>query len=422
MVANMPEHVFISYHHADGDFADYLRMKLKENGLEVWLADAALTAGDDWRAEIDQAIEGASSLIVIMTPDAKASDYVTYEWAFAIGAGIKVIPLLLKETELHPRLESLHYLDFRDRKARPWNDLMKALKEKTKVGPKGDLESTGKNAQPCTIKIPDNVPDTIKNAILKIDSTNTREREDAIKFIGQYKHPASREVLLSALIAHPLCDVKESASLALINYKDADTVSRLIEALKDDNEDVRRTSAQALGYIKNLQAVPALIDALKDKNDDVRAVSASALGRIQDPQAAPALVEALKDKNANVRYMSAIALGRIQDAQAVPALIEVFKDTNEDVRRGSAQALGCIRDVQAVPTLIEALRDKNSLVRADAREGLIKIGSMAVPSLIDALFDKDGDIHTLALQALNDIGTSEAFAAIKKWHDASPAT
>jgi hypothetical protein len=32
-----------------------------------------------------------------MTPDAKASEYVTYEWAFAWGAGVRVIPIMYKE-------------------------------------------------------------------------------------------------------------------------------------------------------------------------------------------------------------------------------------------------------------------------------------------------------------------------------------
>jgi hypothetical protein len=66
-----------------------------------------------------------------MTTEAKASQYVTYEWAFAWGAGVKVIPILLKKTELHPRLESRQFLDFTNRNARPWDTLIELLhKEK----------------------------------------------------------------------------------------------------------------------------------------------------------------------------------------------------------------------------------------------------------------------------------------------------
>ncbi len=62
-----------------------------------------------------------------MSPDAKASEYVTYEWAFAWGCGIKVIPVMYRKTELHPRLGALQYLDFTGR-IRPWDSLMKTLK------------------------------------------------------------------------------------------------------------------------------------------------------------------------------------------------------------------------------------------------------------------------------------------------------
>jgi hypothetical protein len=120
--------VFISYNHEDGDFTEILRGKLEQAGFTVW-ADTALRGGDDWRRGIDQAIREAFALIAVMTPEAKASEYVTYEWAFAVGAEVKVIPILLKRTGLHPRLESLQYLDFTSRQARPWEKLISVLRE-----------------------------------------------------------------------------------------------------------------------------------------------------------------------------------------------------------------------------------------------------------------------------------------------------
>lgn len=62
-----------------------------------------------------------------MSPEARASEYVTYEWAFAWGCSKKIIPLMLRETSLHPRLATLQYLDFSNRLSRPWDRLYKAL-------------------------------------------------------------------------------------------------------------------------------------------------------------------------------------------------------------------------------------------------------------------------------------------------------
>src|SRR5438874_5341165 len=130
-------HVFISYKHGDGDFAEILVSKIKDAGFDVWIDedDDKLPPGANWRDEIDRAIKDAFALIVIMTPEARISEYVTYEWGFAQGAEVTVIPIMLKPTKLHPRLEMFQYLDFTtsNRMARPWDILIKALKKASDI-------------------------------------------------------------------------------------------------------------------------------------------------------------------------------------------------------------------------------------------------------------------------------------------------
>jgi hypothetical protein len=121
-------HVFISYARKDAKFVDALRQQLKTAGFEVW-TDSILRPGNDWRHEIDEAIRNAFALIVIITPWAKSSEYVTYEWAFALGLGIKVIPVVVRPTSLHPRLEYLQHVDFILRRGEdfPWERLIEGL-------------------------------------------------------------------------------------------------------------------------------------------------------------------------------------------------------------------------------------------------------------------------------------------------------
>lgn len=226
----MPDHIFISYCNEDGDFAENLRGRLESDSFKVW-TDNSLTCGDDWRAKIDKAIRDASALIVIMTQEAKASEYVTYEWAFALGADIPVIPVKLKETVLHPRLESLHYLDFTKHKARPWADLIKAIKEKQDQSPKTCPSSVSEDERTCTIEIPEGTPRILNKAIEALDSFNPEEREEAVTFIRQFEHSASIEALFSALIKHPIEDVKYNAAQALGEIGDESIAARLIEAL-----------------------------------------------------------------------------------------------------------------------------------------------------------------------------------------------
>lgn len=129
----MDKHVFISYKHEDSDFAENLIHRVENAGFKTWVDSDKLAAGEDWRNGIDESIKNAFALIVIMTPEAKASEYVTYEWAFAWGAGVKVIPVLHKSTQLHPRLEALQHLDFTSRTNRPWDKLFNVLKNAASI-------------------------------------------------------------------------------------------------------------------------------------------------------------------------------------------------------------------------------------------------------------------------------------------------
>lgn len=111
---------FISHSKIDGDFAELLKLKMEKEGYSGWIDTDRLSPGVDWRQEIDHAIRNAVALIAIMSPEARASEYVTYEWAFAWGCGIKIIPIMLRPTPLHPRLATLQYIDFSARSSRPW--------------------------------------------------------------------------------------------------------------------------------------------------------------------------------------------------------------------------------------------------------------------------------------------------------------
>lgn len=126
---NVERSVFISHDHEDADFAELLKLKLEKEGLIAWIDTERLKIGQDWREEIDIGISNSLAIIAIMTPEARKSEYVTYEWAYAWGKDKKIFPIMLKQTQLHPRLESLQYLDFTNRTNRPWDKLLTSLKE-----------------------------------------------------------------------------------------------------------------------------------------------------------------------------------------------------------------------------------------------------------------------------------------------------
>ncbi len=119
------KHVFLSYAREDKDFAHELRRRLQDSQISAWQDSSDIRVGYDYQDEIDNALRSASALIVIMTPNATKSEFVTYEWAFAIGAGVRVIPVVRGVTNLHPRLAAIQFIDFTEPK--PWVRLREAL-------------------------------------------------------------------------------------------------------------------------------------------------------------------------------------------------------------------------------------------------------------------------------------------------------
>jgi HEAT repeat protein len=160
----------------------------------------------------------------------------------------------------------------------------------------------------------------------------------------------------------------------------ADSVSDLIELLKDGDWNMRCLVVSALSKIGDKPAISTLIEVLKDEDENMRWEAANALGKIGDKSAVPALIDVLRDGVELVRHGAIEALGKIGDKSAVPALIDVLKN-DELVRWRAAEALGKIGDKSAVPALSDVLNDKNRLVREHATRALKKLGGMT------------GDIH-----------------------------
>jgi len=430
-------HIFISYNHEDNDFAEILSHRLHDAGFTTWRDVDKLSAGEIWRVEIDQAIKNALAMIVIMTPNAKISQYVTYEWAFAWGVGVKVIPVMLKPAELHPRLEDIQYLDFTGQ-IRPWDKLIDAVRRTT------ELKNYNKN------HILQKIPTFIQQAIMGLNSLKAAEREEAIQSLAKTDHPAAHEAMIEAL-EHPLKELRIQMGLLLAEFQEPKAVPILIDTLHNKDNDIRTNAitaltklglpavtglhnvlydsdrtvrlaaAQALGEIGDITAIPDLLKMLRDIDEDVRVNAVEAIGKIKDNTPLQALFEILRDAKSSTRLRRAviIALISIGNADAVPELSKcLLNDEYANIRYIAAVALGEIRNVVALPALQETLHDSDHEVRLAAASALGKIGdSSAIPALIETLQDTDIAVVDRTLGALRRIGTSEALAAIQDWQN-----
>jgi hypothetical protein len=119
--------VFISYSRDDAGFAKKLRMRLKQAKLSTWLDVEGLKPGTQWQPELENALRTASAIVVCLSPRSANSSFVTFEWSYAMGAGVKVFPVLAEETAMHPWLSRFQWIDLSGKNP-PWNDLLTALK------------------------------------------------------------------------------------------------------------------------------------------------------------------------------------------------------------------------------------------------------------------------------------------------------
>jgi SAM-dependent methyltransferase len=109
----MSDTVVISYNRdSDGEFASLIYRKLKDEGFHPWMDVPDKQAGF-WQPKVDQAILSSAAMILLISPASMTSRHVTYEWQFASGAGVEIIPIIVKETDqLHPKLELMNRLNF----------------------------------------------------------------------------------------------------------------------------------------------------------------------------------------------------------------------------------------------------------------------------------------------------------------------
>lgn len=104
--------IFLSYVSRDRDYANNLREHLTQAGYRVWVNKDA-RSGQNWQYAVTEAIKESAVIIALLTPNSTDSIYFTYEWAFALGAGKKVIPVIFRGIEApHPHLMVQEQFDF----------------------------------------------------------------------------------------------------------------------------------------------------------------------------------------------------------------------------------------------------------------------------------------------------------------------
>ena len=93
--------VFISYSREDYDSAIKIKNLLKENGIECWMDQSSISAGDNYLKEIPNAIKGSSVFLLVLSHNAQESKWVLLELDEALNRDIVIIPFKIDDEKLN---------------------------------------------------------------------------------------------------------------------------------------------------------------------------------------------------------------------------------------------------------------------------------------------------------------------------------
>ncbi|MGB8167490.1 MAG: toll/interleukin-1 receptor domain-containing protein [Chthoniobacteraceae bacterium] len=93
--------VFISYSGSDEKWANLLRQRLPQEGIDVWNPGLEIAPGENWGLKYGKGLEASDAMIVLLSPDSAKSDWVRHEIEYALSAPRfrdRLIPVLVRPT------------------------------------------------------------------------------------------------------------------------------------------------------------------------------------------------------------------------------------------------------------------------------------------------------------------------------------
>ncbi len=104
--------IFISYSRKDMDFIRKFAGDLEKAGYDVWWDLTDLQGGDDWVRQIPAAIQTSQFVLVVLSPNSVASEWVQKEYTQALSLHKKIIPVMLAACEIPFALNTINYSNF----------------------------------------------------------------------------------------------------------------------------------------------------------------------------------------------------------------------------------------------------------------------------------------------------------------------
>lgn len=107
--------VFVSYSRADTEFALDLVAGLQACGFEAFIDQEDIAPGEPWEQRLGNLIEGADTVVYILSPDSVVSEHCSWEIAESLRLNKRILPVVwrsVEDTQVPPELSELNYTFF----------------------------------------------------------------------------------------------------------------------------------------------------------------------------------------------------------------------------------------------------------------------------------------------------------------------
>lgn len=199
--------VFISYAHGDRNFVSQLANDLRRRRVRVWL-DQRLKAGEDWRRQLAAAIKGTNAFVLVMSPQATASEHVLWELNTAQSMGKKVFSLMYQDSAAPLTILPLqHHIHIGVDYTAALDELVKMLYELESPALKGkwEVEPGGIDGSRAVVEVgweqeeratpqPEVVPSASSLSILHLSDLHFGTEENAVNWFSQLDDDLRREL------------------------------------------------------------------------------------------------------------------------------------------------------------------------------------------------------------------------------------
>lgn len=263
--------LFISYSRRNIDVVRSVVTNLEQAGHDVWF-DRELLGGQDWWDALLQQIRSCEVFVVAVSPTQLASKACGAEFAYATALGLRILPILIRDTNLDLAPSSLsgkHIVDYRTPTADSGIALVRALSE---IGPATPLPDPLPTPPPAPVSDIGPLRDAVALPELSFAEQSKLIAEFEARRHENDQHPTLR-ALLDQFRQRPdvAASVARSISTLLAELPDEDTPDDTIakrrprRPLKDRDPDTVDRLRSLVTYVKAGQFTPIVGHGVNDE-------------------------------------------------------------------------------------------------------------------------------------------------------------